>query len=158
MKYSKQEKAEALARLRGWLKPGDTVYTILRNVSRSGMQREISVVILKDGIDLHPNHAVAVLLGERLGKRDGVIVGGCGMDMGFHLIYSLSRTLFPDGFAVVETKPCGKCQDRPGHDGLGRPCKHCGGKGVITKPARGRNGSMSGWDNDGGYALRHKWL
>lgn len=23
---------------------------------------------------------------------------------------------------------------------------------------RGRNGDMSGWDNDGGYALNHSWL
>lgn len=28
-----------------------------------------------------------------------------------------------------EAERCTKCQDRPGHDGLGRTCKHCGGTG-----------------------------
>lgn len=37
MRYSKTEQAEAFARLRDWLKPGDTVYTVLDSVSRSGM-------------------------------------------------------------------------------------------------------------------------
>jgi hypothetical protein len=36
---------EAIAQLREWIKPGDTVYTIVRHVSRSGMQRTIGVVL-----------------------------------------------------------------------------------------------------------------
>jgi hypothetical protein len=32
-----------------------------------------------------------------LAKNNGVKVAGCGMDMGFHLIYSLSYALFPKG-------------------------------------------------------------
>ena len=100
-RITKSERAEAIARLRDWIKPGDTVYTILRHVSRSGMQREIGIVLLsteRDGrtVDLHPNHAVATALDYRLGKHDGVIVGGCGMDMGFHLVYELSHTLYPE--------------------------------------------------------------
>jgi hypothetical protein len=124
-KAQKAEQQEAIAKLREWLKPGDTVYTILRHVSRSGMQREIGVAINKDGAILHPNYSVAKALDMRQGKRDGLIVGGCGMDMGFHLVYNLGHVLFPDGFAVE---------------------------------GRGRNGDMSGHDNDGGYALKHQWL
>lgn len=30
-------------------------------------------------------------------KRDGFRVSGCGMDMGFHLVYCLGQTLFHDG-------------------------------------------------------------
>ena len=97
---TKSERDEAIARLRDWIKPGDTVYTILRHVSRSGMQREIGIVLLSaEGgrtTDLHPNHAVATALGVRLGKRDGIIVGGCGMDMGFHLVYQMSATIYPE--------------------------------------------------------------
>lgn len=140
MKYSKQERDESLARLREWIKPGDTVYTILRNVSRSGMQREIGIVLLsneKNGrpIDLHPNHAVAVVLGERLGKRDGVIVGGCGMDMGFHIVYNLGRILWPDGFECIGEKLC-RSNDHTNGDRNYKPHHH----------------------TDGGYALNHRWL
>lgn len=129
-KANKTEKDEAIARLREWIKPGDTVYTVLRNVSRSGMQREIGIVLIgKEGCMLHPNHAVSKALGYRLGKRDGVIVGGCGMDMGFEVVYNLGRVLFPDGFVPAE----------------------CNG--------RARNGSdPKERDNDGGYALRHEWI
>ena len=96
-KAQQAERAEAIEQLRQWLKPGDTVYTILRHVSRSGMQREIGVVILKDGCDMHPNYLVSQAIGARLGKRDGVIMGGCGMDMGFALVYALGRALWPNG-------------------------------------------------------------
>lgn len=98
------EKTEAIEHLRKWLKPGDTVYTILRHVSRSGMQRQISVVVLvkdEDGsiIDLHPNWSVAKATGYRLNKggaNDALIVDGAGMDMGFDVVYNLGRVLFPD--------------------------------------------------------------
>ncbi len=97
MNRKEAEREEAIERLREWIKPGDTVYTILRHVSRSGMQREIGIVIFHDGCDLHPNNAVAKALGLRQGKRDGVIIGGCGMDMGFEIVYRLGRAMWPNG-------------------------------------------------------------
>ncbi len=37
----------------------------------------------------------------------------------------------------VTPKRCSSCQDRPGKDGLGRPCKACNGIGdIIGKPRR----------------------
>ena len=94
-------------RLKEWLKPGDTVYTILRHKSPSGMSREIGLVILKaepdfpGGVrDLHPNYAASVVLGLKQGKRDGIKISGCGMDMGFELVYRLSVELFGDGYAL----------------------------------------------------------
>lgn len=131
---TKAEKAEAIARLREWLSPGDTVYTILEHVSASGMSRAIRFVIPKVDADgkpyfLHPNHAIGTVLGLRFhtsrGRRsDALHVAGCGMDMGFDCVYTLGRYLFPDGFATE----------------------------------RGRNGDTSGWDKDGGYALKQEWL
>ena len=38
---------------------------------------------------------VATLL-DRKYKNDAVVVGGCGMDMGFHLVYTLSYVLFKE--------------------------------------------------------------
>ena len=31
-----------------------------------------------------------------------VFVGGCGMDMGFHLVYTLSSVLYDDGYAIKQ--------------------------------------------------------
>ncbi len=120
------ERDEARASLREQLPPGSTVYTILRRVSSSGMCRHISVAIADAGEVRDITWQVARAMGETF-QRDtgGIKVGGCGMDMGFHLVYSLSRTLYPEGFPVA---------------------------GV------GRNGDTSGHDNDGGYAIKSRWL
>lgn len=105
-RYSKSDIAEATESLKRWLKPGDTVYLVLRHVSRSGMRRTIGVLIpRKDGNPLdfiHPNYSVACVLGYRaaIADRDGVIVDGAGMDMGFHLVSSLAQALFGDGYAL----------------------------------------------------------
>jgi hypothetical protein len=148
------ERNEAIEKLREWLSPGDTVYTIVRHVARSGMSREIGVVLMKDGVDLHPNYSVAKALGERQGKNDGVIVGGCGMDMGFHLVYNLGATIFKDGFNCIgegcgssdhanrKTPPDGTCLDH-----------------VQRKTGVCTNLDCNTWRHtDGGYALRHRWL
>lgn len=156
-KQAEKEKAEQVEQLRKWLKPGDTVYTVLDNVSRSGMSRTIRVVLMKceDGEprDLHPNYAVSTVLGYRRAKRgDGFVVGGCGMDMGFHVVHSLGYAIF-------------------GHEaerGVGEEANalrkaiyeadkfywHQGGKKEPpdwTKPSRE-------WFAGAGYALKHRWL
>jgi hypothetical protein len=46
---STPEKSESLARLRKWMPKGSRVFTILRSVSKSGMQREIAVVVWLPG-------------------------------------------------------------------------------------------------------------
>lgn len=150
MRVSKQEHTEALEQLRKWLKPGDTVYTILRHASSSGMSREIGLVIFRDGVDLHPNYSASRVTGYRQGKRDGLIVGGCGMDMGFALVYDLSRRLFPEGFGM-EGERNGKKR---------RPATQEEAARMVAEgwKFRGRNGDTSGWDTDGGYALNHRWL
>ena len=44
---------------------------------------------------------VGDILEWRRNDKDGsLIVGGCGMDMGFHTVYCLSRALFPKGFSM----------------------------------------------------------
>jgi hypothetical protein len=99
-KADKLERDKAITQLREWIKPGDTVYTILDSVSRSGMSRQIRVVVpytREDGtIDhLHPNYSVAKAIGQRQAKKgNGIIMGGCGMDMGFALVYELSQVLY----------------------------------------------------------------
>lgn len=97
-RISKTERDELLQTLRENIKPGQTVYTILRHVSASGMSRDISVItIASDGSVRQWDYAVAKVLGYSLAKREGVRVSGCGMDMGFHLVYALGRALWPNG-------------------------------------------------------------
>lgn len=122
-------KEEAIKRLRGWIKPGDTVYTILRHVSRSGMQRVIQVVTLnvKDGkVETgHVGWNVATALGLRYDRdREGVVMNGCGMDMGFDLVSHIGQLLWSHGDGVYIS---------------------------------GRNGSTQP-ETDGGYLLKHRWL
>lgn len=96
---------ETLTALRDALKPGDTVYTILRHTSRSGMMRHISVIQIRADGDIRDwSLATArVLEWPETRKNDfAVKVSGCGMDMGFHLVYELSRTLFEDGYALKQ--------------------------------------------------------
>jgi hypothetical protein len=92
------KQTEARDQLRAMLPPGSEVKTILRHVSRSGISRSISVVI--GGEDC--TYLVARALGTGTDQRYGGIKrGGCGMDMGFDLVYSLSRALYPSGFDCV---------------------------------------------------------
>lgn len=95
MAYTKQERAEAVAVLKQYIKKGDTLYTILRHTSSSGMTRVIDVVKPEKGemVWLGYNIAVAMDLPYDR-KNNGVKVAGGGMDMGFALIYDLGAILF----------------------------------------------------------------
>lgn len=94
-------RSEARARLLEWLAPGSRVATLVRHVSRSGMQREISLYVatLIDGKPeiMCLDYWASRLLGHTIGKHGGIVVGGCGMDMGFKLVYDLGCMLWPNG-------------------------------------------------------------
>lgn len=95
-----QEKQESIAWLKEHIADGDTVYTILRHVSRSGMQRVVSVVLIcgkgtGKTYTLHPNFHVSQALGIRLKRdgNDGLVMGGCGYDAGYQIVHDLSHVL-----------------------------------------------------------------
>lgn len=95
MKVTKEDISRARETL-AHLRPGDTVYTILRHVSRSGMQRQVGVVLFRNGQAYHPNFAVAALTGYRLnrsGARDALIVNGCGFNAGHAIVTDLAHRL-----------------------------------------------------------------
>ena len=133
---------EAIQQLRKMIRLGDTVYTVIRHVSKSGMSRGIDVYLM------HKNEPVWItsLVGNAIDcpqsmndwkNQNGLRVSGCGMDMGFHLVYSLSRVLFPKGFIPVKA-------------GVNR---------FGSRKLHGRNGTPdTELDTNGGYALNHKWL
>jgi len=88
---------ESIDILRDMLKPGDTVHTILRHVSASGMSRRISTIIVSEGRIRDITNVVADACGYTLGQNPGLPVNGGGMDMGFHVVYGLGATLWPNG-------------------------------------------------------------
>jgi hypothetical protein len=137
---TKKEKAlakiEAIEILREWIKPGDTLHTTVTHVSRSGMSRSIKLfrAYCEDG---QPRIQEITWLAARAldysidQKNGGVKIGGCGMDMGFHLVYSLGWVLFPRGGSLDQT-----CATR----------RHQAERLGETK------------ETDGGYLLKQAWL
>ena len=94
----REERAEWVAKLREIMPPGSTVYTVLRHVSKAGMARDISVVVIDADGPRDVSGWVARATGWKW-QRDsngGLRVSGCGMDMGFHVVSVLSRVLYPN--------------------------------------------------------------
>lgn len=163
--WTKQEKAQAIERLRVWIKPGDTVHCILRHVSRSGLSRVIQCVKLEPHPDI-PGAVSEAWLGYNIAQacgyrydrqREGVIVGGCGMDMGFAVVYDLGRTLYGAGFGCIGDR-CpsndhsnGDRDYTPHDDGTPRTAAEVG---TDMPGARAHRH----YHTDGGYALKHRWL
>lgn len=121
-RVSKAERDLAIAELRKILKPGDTVWTSVKHVSSSGMSRSINLYVLKARKRVlrddelhesfrdkkHPRFTkleceplwISHLVHKATGhgwddKREAVRIGGCGMDMGFALVYDLASVLYP---------------------------------------------------------------
>ena len=98
--------------------PNTTVYTVLRHTSASGMSRRISLFVIEGGsirsirtIDV----LAADLLGYKLGDKQGIPVNGCGMDMGFHLVYNLGAALWPDGTPEPHSRRNGAANSSGGY-------------------------------------------
>lgn len=93
----------AFHRLRDTFPVGSTVATLLTHVSGSGMSRRIAVLGMSAGAPSNVTPDVARVLAwkwDRNAPTAAVTVGGAGMDMGFHLVYTLSRRLYGDGYAL----------------------------------------------------------
>ena len=132
---TQSSKLEAKERVLELVKPGDTIYTILRHVSRSGMQRIIDLIVLTTDGPCSIAYQASVLTDTPLDReRWGVKVRGAGMDMGFAVVYHLSYQLFKNEFACIgETCPA---NDHSNGDQDYTPHLH----------------------SDAGYALRQKWM
>ena len=95
-----QEQESARGQLREMMKGDDrpVIGTILRHCSASGMSRDISLYYK----DTNITYLAGVAMGDNVRSSNGfnaIRVQGCGMDMGFHLVYGLSITLFcPDKY------------------------------------------------------------
>jgi hypothetical protein len=98
-------KAQTVETLKEVFPVGCTAYTSLIDCSKSGMTRWIKVIKIEDNRPYFYSHAISTLLDCKHETRNGsncVRVKGCGMDMGFHLIYTLSSILHGDGYAIKQ--------------------------------------------------------
>lgn len=72
-----------------------TIYTVLDHVSSSGMFRLISLHAVKGKDIIRLNFLVDKLgLYSKDKNRTGLRISGCGMDMGFAIVYDLSSAVF----------------------------------------------------------------
>jgi len=85
-----------------YINEGDTIYTVLRSVAPSGMSRTMSLKVATDkGVIQDLTYYASVVLDYPLVEVNGsraIRVGGAGMDLGFHVVYSLARVLFRDKY------------------------------------------------------------
>lgn len=102
-RQTKAEQHAAIERLREWIRPGDTLYTTVNHVSRSGMYRTVQIrAILPESSRgeravsvLFLGFNVATALGLRYDrKHEGIGMGGCGYDAAYQVIHDLSMLLF----------------------------------------------------------------
>jgi hypothetical protein len=96
-------KTEAQTHLLNTLKPKQTVYTMLTHVSKSGMKRCIQLFIASIDSEGKPEirditYFAHLATGYRVDqKHGGLVLNGCGMDMGFQAVYALGAYLWPEG-------------------------------------------------------------
>lgn len=134
-KSEKLESTQEMETLKKWVKPGGTLYTILRHRAASGMSRVLDLYVIVDGEPLRLSWSASKVLGWTYNRNhEGILVRGCGLDVGYHLVYSLGRLLFADGFTCIGDK-C-PSNDHSNGDRNYEPHKH----------------------SDPGYSLRHGWL
>jgi hypothetical protein len=103
MKYSKQEIAESKAMIEKFAPKGSTIHGVVRDVARSGMSRTIDfyVIVPPDRIQGRAPQArlqylsgyMATILGYTRTRQGALKVRGCGMDMIFHCVNSLSYAM-----------------------------------------------------------------
>jgi hypothetical protein len=135
-----KERADAIARIKQYVKPGDTVYTTIKHVARSGMCRWVQLYVYRKNksgecvpIDLTWDAAIAS--GSKYDdKYEALEIGGCGMDVGFEAVYNMSRALWPHGYTCPGEKRCYANDHINGDRNYKRHLHH-----------------------DGGYALRQRW-
>lgn len=100
-KISKAELEETKEYLRSILKPGQKIWGEVVHVSQSGMSRVIRLKIVHENEIMDISWNAAKLLEGYNENHRGCKAGGCGMDMVFHLIYTLGYVLYPNGYKCI---------------------------------------------------------
>lgn len=93
----KLQKNAALETLKEILKEGDTVYGIVKNVSKSGLSRVMRFYVIKENAPIRLTWLVGELLGARYSdKFEGIVIRGCGLDVYADTVFRVSNKVFGD--------------------------------------------------------------
>ena len=135
-----EEQAQAIEELREMFPPGSRVSVSIGYVARSGMLRTVKVYRSNaDGSLDGVTWMVARATGDKVHQtHGGIVVSDCGYSATFHVVYSLGRKLYPNGF------PC-----------IGRGCASNDHANRVPGPRQNEEwqaGDMH--TGDGGYSLR----
>ncbi|OAM89712.1 hypothetical protein OH491_16465 [Termitidicoccus mucosus] len=91
------DREQAIGYLKESLRPGDTVYVILRHVSKSGMSRLIDLYLIKNGRPFRITWTAAKALELTYDRRqESLRINGCGTDVGFEAVYNLGWAVLND--------------------------------------------------------------
>lgn len=101
-KSTKEEKENAKKHLLALCPEGTRVFCVLRHVAASGMSRNIDLFVVQEGDIVNISYHASKLTGYPIAKSGGIRIGGCGMDMGFALVYELAQELYGpnNGYAL----------------------------------------------------------
>lgn len=84
--------------LKKTLTENDEILYQVTHVAKSGMSRHIKFYVIKNNELLGLTYSICNALDYKYKHNtNSLFIRGCGMDMGFHVIYNLSRDLFNDG-------------------------------------------------------------
>ena len=96
-KMSKEERKELVKILRSYYKKDSTAFCNLKRCSSSGMYRHIQILATKKNRIYNLSYFVAELCGFSWKESTSSVgVSGCGMDMGFHIVSTMSHFLYPN--------------------------------------------------------------
>ena len=93
-KQKNQQSQEAIDYLKENIVANMKIYYLVMRVSKSGMSRRIRFFISIDGEIQDISFFVARSLDYAFKCDEGVLLKGCGMDMGYHVVTQLSHVLF----------------------------------------------------------------
>lgn len=97
----------AIEELRRILPAGSIVSTVVTHVSSSGMSRNILPLIPDPDFPGEVRNISRLVIHAGIGSKprgngSGVTMRGCGMDMGFALVYDLAHAIHGDGYALKQ--------------------------------------------------------
>ena len=116
------------------------------------MNRVIKVTAIQDGEPIWLSRLVSTAVGFTFNEKyEDLNVGGCGMDMGFEVVYQLSARLYPDGFGCIGEK----CPSND-HSNGDRDYTPHGHRKAVHVP--NDSDALNHWHREGGYALKQRWL
>ena len=75
---------------------GNTVYTLLRHGSVSGMSKEISLFAVAGGKLIDLTYNASVVLGRKIGKHGGIVMRGTGYNAAYELVHDMYGVVNPD--------------------------------------------------------------